>query len=361
MNIKLILKSGAVLLTALLLVAVGIAYGVTVISRGVEGFVSVTAEISIDEAIGLYHVDAGGNPGAPLTTADFGTISLDPFGTATPTEVLTVWVENGTGTSFKLTVDDQSAGVGGIDTFQIGEVVYAPSGQPLSTMPDPEIVLVPGQLVLLDLSLEFSDVVIGDYGLTVRFNAEEILQSAPTPDGLVGWWPGDGDSDDLSPNNNHGTITGDGTFVPGMVGQAFSFGGTGFVEIPYDPVLDLNHFTIELWVNPATVDSGYQALVGKGFSPYAASLWLFNDKVEVWFDPLQNPKVLSITSLTPSQWYHLAATYDGAEVNIYIDGSLDATALSEVVPVTTFGRLFLGVNEGGLWYDGLLDEVSIYN
>ena len=172
MNIKLILKSGAVLLTALLLVAVGIAYGVTVISRGVEGFVSVTAEISIDEAIGLYHVDAGGNPGAPLTTADFGTISLDPFGTATPTEVLTVWVENGTGTSFKLTVDDQSAGVGGIDTFQIGEVVYAPSGQPLSTMPDPEIVLVPGQLVLLDLSLEFSDVVIGDYGLTVRFNAE---------------------------------------------------------------------------------------------------------------------------------------------------------------------------------------------
>lgn len=79
MTIKLTLKNGAVLLTALVLMVAGIAYGVTVISRGIEGFVRVTAEISVDEAIGLYHVDAGGNPGAPLTSADFGTVSIDPY------------------------------------------------------------------------------------------------------------------------------------------------------------------------------------------------------------------------------------------------------------------------------------------
>ena len=361
MTIKLTLKNGAVLLTALVLMVAGIAYGVTVISRGIEGFVRVTAEISADEAIGLYHVDAGGNPGAPLTSADFGTVSIDPFGNATPTDVLTVWVENGTGTSFKLTVDDQSTG-DGQDTFQIGEVVYATSGQPLSTIPDPDIILAPGQLMLLDLSLEFSDVVIGDYTLTVRFQAEEIILTAPTPDGLIGWWPGDGDADDVTAHANHGVINGDGTYVPGMVGQAFSFSGAGYVEIPYDPVQDLNHFTIEVWVNLATDDLGFRALVAKP-EPRPASLWLNDDKVVVWFDPI-GAVVTSITGLTPGQWYHIAGTYDGAEARVYVDGTLDSTAAQSVVPLTNPGPLFLGQrgdNQAFAFYEGLLDEVSIYN
>ena len=361
MTIKLNLKSGAVLVTVLLLMLAGVAYGVNVISRGVAGFVSVNAEISVDEAIGLYHVAADGQPGAPITSADFGTVSLDPFGNATPTDVLTVWAENGTGTAFKLTIDDESTGDGGIDTFQIGEVVYGPNGQPLSTTPDPDIVLAPGQLMLIDLSLEFTDVVIGDHTLTVRFEVEGIGLPAPTPDGLVGWWPGDGDAMDITANANHGTITGDGTYVPGMVDQAFSFNGAGFVEIPHDPSLNLNQFTFELWVNPA-VDAGWQALVAKGGGPYAASLWLVNDKVEVWFDPDGYPAVRSSTGLTIGQWYHIAGTFDGVEAKIYIDGSLDATALIEVVPATTTVPLFFGQRgDGGTPYFGLLDEVSIYN
>ena len=52
MTIRLSLRNGIVLLAALLLLAAGIAYAVTSISRGVSGFVRVTADISVDEAFG---------------------------------------------------------------------------------------------------------------------------------------------------------------------------------------------------------------------------------------------------------------------------------------------------------------------
>ena len=42
------------------------------------------------------------------------------------------------------------------------------------------------------------------------------------PSGLVGWWPGDGNFNDLI-NGDNGTPVGGVTFTPGMVGQAFSF------------------------------------------------------------------------------------------------------------------------------------------
>ena len=54
MTVKLTLKHGLPLVAALILMVAGIAYGVTVISRGVQGFVRVTADISVDEALVLY-------------------------------------------------------------------------------------------------------------------------------------------------------------------------------------------------------------------------------------------------------------------------------------------------------------------
>ena len=42
--------------------------------------------------------------------------------------------------------------------------------------------------------------------------------------GLVGWWPGDGNTDDLADGNN-GTLEGGATFASGKVGQAFLLDG----------------------------------------------------------------------------------------------------------------------------------------
>lgn len=62
------------------------------------------------------------------------------------------------------------------------------------------------------------------------FNNTSPTQCVPPPAGLVSWWPGDGNADDIV-GTNHSTLAGGATFVPGIVGDAFSFPPSGYVDI----------------------------------------------------------------------------------------------------------------------------------
>jgi len=75
----------------------------------------------------------------------------------------------------------------------------------------------------------------------------------PLPPGAVGWWRGENNTLD-SIGANHGTTEGGVTFVPGMVGQAFSFDGTsGSVVVADSSSLDVTtEFTLDAWINPAS-------------------------------------------------------------------------------------------------------------
>ncbi|SRR6266567_7053026 len=85
---------------------------------------------------------------------------------------------------------------------------------------------------------------------------------APTPSGLVSFWPGDGNANDFQGSNN-GTLEGNATFGPGFIGPAFSFDGAGDVAIPSINVGSA--FTVELWVFP-TSPGGFQHMVSNGFA-----------------------------------------------------------------------------------------------
>ena len=63
------------------------------------------------------------------------------------------------------------------------------------------------------------------------------------PEGLISWWPGDGDANDIE-GNNDGTLQGGATFAPGKVGQAFNLDGVDdYVSIP-DSHLYLGEFLV---------------------------------------------------------------------------------------------------------------------
>src|SRR2546421_9140202 len=69
------------------------------------------------------------------------------------------------------------------------------------------------------------------------------------PDGLVGWWPGDGNANDIA-GTNHGILqsgaTANGT---GIVGTCFEFDGTNrYVQIADSPALKPTNLTIVCWV-----------------------------------------------------------------------------------------------------------------
>src|SRR6266404_9944714 len=100
-----------------------------------------------------------------------------------------------------------------------------------------------------------------------QFPALLAQSCAPVPSGLIGWWPGEGNTLDRGGLNN-GTIIGGAGFVPGLVGQAFSFNGAGqAVDVGNPANLQVQDFTIETWVrrgdpNIASHDSNGAVIFG---------------------------------------------------------------------------------------------------
>src|SRR5215471_17609139 len=69
------------------------------------------------------------------------------------------------------------------------------------------------------------------------------------PDGLIAWWPGDGNALAIVGTNN-GSLQGGATATnAGFIGSAFTFDGTNsFVQIPDSPLFHPTNFTVEAWV-----------------------------------------------------------------------------------------------------------------
>ena len=61
-------------------------------------------------------------------------------------------------------------------------------------------------------------------------------------------------------------------------------------------------------------------------------------------------------------WAHLAVTYDGSVLALYVNGTQVATQLQSGPILTSTGALRIGGNNiWSEWFAGLIDEVRIYN
>jgi hypothetical protein len=184
------------------------------------------------------------------------------------------------------------------------------------------------------------------------------------PSGLVAWWPGESNADDVVGGNN-GTMQNGASYAPGFVGTAFSFTGTDeAVLIPYAPSFNLSAmsgWTIEAWVNPASFNnSSWPTIYAEGY--WDASLGL--DSGTGALDSYINNanRFIGSVAVPLGQWSHVALVYDGTNRTFYVNGVFagagsapginpdnDTSCIGNVIP-----------NESSS-FNGLIDEVSIYN
>jgi chitodextrinase len=203
-------------------------------------------------------------------------------------------------------------------------------------------------------------------------NQASAVVSAPPPPsaGLVAAYSfneGSGVSvADASGSGNVGTVSNASWVAGGKYGAALSFNGSSsLVTVSDSSSLRLSGgMTLEAWVNPSALGSSWRDVLFKEqpgdmvYSLYA------HDGVrplgQVFIGGEKN--VLGTAGLPLNGWTHLAVTYDGASLRLYVNGALAQTApLSGTIAGST-GVLHIGGNSvWGEYFQGLIDEVRVYN
>jgi hypothetical protein len=165
----------------------------------------------------------------------------------------------------------------------------------------------------------------------------------------------------------NGTISGATRVAAGRYGGALSFDGVNdWVTVPHASALNLSAgMTIEAWVKPSALTS-WRGVVAKEQAaalPYAlyASTTTDTPGASLVTNSVTR-NVAAAPTLGLNTWTHLAMTWDGSVVRLYVDGAEIASGPAPGTLLTSTGNLRIGGNAlRGEFFAGLIDEVRIYD
>ncbi|MFI6505444.1 LamG-like jellyroll fold domain-containing protein [Nonomuraea typhae] len=173
---------------------------------------------------------------------------------------------------------------------------------------------------------------------------------------------------DSSGQGNAGTSSGT-AWVNGKYGKALSFNGTSsWVTVQDAASLRLTTgMTLSAWVSPASV-AGWRSMVGKELNTGGVSYTLYaanGDSVPsgwVQTGPQAPTTVEDLEPLPVNAWSHVALTYDGSALRLFVNGQQTGEAALTGSLYDDGGPLRIGGNQ--IWqeyFSGLIDEVRVYN
>jgi hypothetical protein len=179
---------------------------------------------------------------------------------------------------------------------------------------------------------------------------------------------------DGSGNGNNGTHAGATWTSSARYGAALAFGGSDWVTVNDSDSLDLsvNGLTLEAWVYPTEAPSGWATVIAKeaaGDLVYGLLLYaeggLIRPEINVQTSA-GHRGVQGAYGLPINNWSHITGTYDGANLQLYVDGYVNrnqvAGASAPATIVTSTEPLRIGGNSvWGEYFKGMIDDVRVYN
>jgi uncharacterized repeat protein (TIGR02543 family) len=195
-------------------------------------------------------------------------------------------------------------------------------------------------------------------------------------DGLVACYSFDGNANDESSNENHGTVHG-ATLTEdrfGNAGSAYSFDGQDdYIE--NDTFVDIDKtITVTGWIKYTSLlpNMYTRTIVGKadnngsntGFTLHLKETTGGIPKVRyIVNDDNGGRSDVYTDQIDIDTWYFVAASYDGTEQKIYLDGKLNMSIENLGTIKAATSNLLVGksdVNRVG-YFQGLIDDIRIYN
>ena len=191
-------------------------------------------------------------------------------------------------------------------------------------------------------------------------------------EGLVAYWPFDGDANDASGNGHHGTVHG-ATLTTDRYGEderAYAFDGVDdFISVSDSPDFDIGagEMTVLLWIFHQAGNK-WKGIVSHTDGLKATDGWMWTldhlrggvvvvcmDGIDHLFRPL--PPL--------DTWVHLAFVKKGSMITSYVDGVAQGNPIDHRKSINdSDGELRIGM-EGSTWGEnfflGKIDDVRLYN
>ncbi|MFZ4058434.1 MAG: LamG-like jellyroll fold domain-containing protein [Ferruginibacter sp.] len=146
------------------------------------------------------------------------------------------------------------------------------------------------------------------------------------------------------------------------------------VQVPSSTAMDVTTaYTCEAWFKTSSTNiADYRAIITRDPNAYTPTIY-----IAAGYDPnggagkifLEcavggvNRLLYGTTAVNDNQWHHVAASYDGENIRLYVDGVLENTlAATGTLPIVT-SPLGIGYNyaDGRYQFIGKIDEVRIWN
>ena len=191
----------------------------------------------------------------------------------------------------------------------------------------------------------------------------------PGTEGLVAYYPLDGDANDASGNELHGTTMGEPSFVDGIIGGALDLDGVDdYVDCGNSELFSISDaFTLSVWINWRAPGATWQTVIAKGDNAWRLARGGDTQTMDFGFTAGGDrgwQAARTATEVPLGEWHHVAATIDTAEgAKIYLDGVLEGTNPDTGGITVGDYPVFIGENAqaAGRFWDGSVDEVMIYN
>jgi hypothetical protein len=200
-------------------------------------------------------------------------------------------------------------------------------------------------------------------------------------DGIVGWWPFNGNANDESGNGNNGFV--DGAILTtdrfGETDKAYNFDGiVKKIIVATNSSFSFendNRFSISFWIKPASITSYLYNVIfskqeGSGVSSKGWNV-NFNQFFSTFRFRVMNGSdteaCVPNSDITPSTdvFYHVVTVYDNGTAMIYVDGDLVYTEQCSSVIGDNASNFYIGmpnwVYSNTKGFTGTLDDIGIWN
>ncbi len=206
---------------------------------------------------------------------------------------------------------------------------------------------------------------VATLGLTAATMAQNVPSYVPT-NGLVGWWPFNGNANDESGNGNNGIVNGASLTQDrfGNANKSYSFDGSStYILVPSQNYSSFNSLTVSCWVKFNTLLYGPRLVAGDNIGDLSCDFQPNNNFV-IYHGRL-NIVLYSQPILSSYNWYNVVYTIDSINniSKIYCNGQLVST-VNSFHPFSssdiTFGKHPYFPNPE-TFLNGKLDDIGIWN